>query len=824
MIFNVRAAICFFLLVTTLAHGQVQVHGPSAALGKDSIANCDRYAASPQDETRPAEIKGVPFTEISVKRAIAECKEAVENIKHWPPQKAARIWYQYARALDAGKRYAESSAFYELASNQDHILAKNNLAVHFNLGLGGRNENPNRAFVLTRDAAQHGVAISMHNLAFYYQTGRGTEKDPQRALHWFRNAAENGYLPAHRDLAQMLSTGEGISAPDWNAAAHHWRVLAEAGDADANWQIAEAIRRGDIESRRTNERLDALRRAERSDHRAAAYALAKLYKNGKEVVADSTKAARYAYRAYDLSRNAKPDEEASWLLYERAAARILLALDDENLLEPRNIHEIRNLRGDFGDGKMKRFEVPFQCGDQGIIDISIYVWNWEREYTPTDPQFDFAKQVNGCKIPENASDSFQRLFQLARKNDVSFKDLTVYALAQAENTNNHSPSTDTPRARQKQQEPPPDTSAAAPSASATVDSPLRVTAEGIVHLNHPTSLRAHIDFDLDFQCGEETITKTFRVHHVTGKQEWNNLDRRIYAALLQDTPCDLKNNLDKLKLPFVNKMKQFYEQYFSNLYASVGLTDSIDMPIYNKTLPKVEFLYSCHMKIKEGYGNNMTAFVSSSESSINFMRENRLLNGKIVSGNNFKNYYPFVKDHLYNIMYKINRLRAQCAIEGAKSIDISEILLHEAKLAKWTVKISEGSKQAKIIKDWYYQDIGVGSSAFTSNQNELLMYFCDGIGSSAYIMISNINFNIGERKDISLSLGRKYYNNVQSIDSKYYTHTKYKMSALYKNNGDSLIDDIKYATEIIFAVKGREISFSSRGSNKAIEMAQKICS
>src|SRR5262249_4073249 len=48
-----------------------------------------------------------------------------------------------------------------------------------------------------------------------------------------------------------------------------------------------------------------------------------------------------------------------------------------------------------------------------------------------DDQFTWVERVRSCKVPKDVTNSFQRLYKIAKDNNVSFMDLCVYALGLA---------------------------------------------------------------------------------------------------------------------------------------------------------------------------------------------------------------------------------------------------------------------------------------------------------------------------------------------------------------------------------------------------------
>jgi TPR repeat protein len=78
-----------------------------------------------------------------------------------------------------------------------------------------------------------------------YGKGRGVPQDYATAVTWYRHAAEAGYADAQYNLGVMYRKGQGVPK-DYAEAIKWYRRAAEAGDADAQavLGIAYAIGKG----------------------------------------------------------------------------------------------------------------------------------------------------------------------------------------------------------------------------------------------------------------------------------------------------------------------------------------------------------------------------------------------------------------------------------------------------------------------------------------------------------------------------------------------------------------------------------------------------
>ena len=73
-------------------------------------------------------------------------------------------------------------------------------------------------------AAEAGVDLAQHGLAFMYMEGECTPKDPEQAVFWFRKAAEQGLAGSQTTLAMLYEEGRGV--PQDLEEARKWYRLA----------------------------------------------------------------------------------------------------------------------------------------------------------------------------------------------------------------------------------------------------------------------------------------------------------------------------------------------------------------------------------------------------------------------------------------------------------------------------------------------------------------------------------------------------------------------------------------------------------------------
>lgn len=76
---------------------------------------------------------------------------------------------------------------------------------------------------------------------------------------------------------------------------------------------------------------------------------------------------------------------------------------------------------------MKKFTIPCAFGG-ATAPFAIYIGDPEPQHHPVHFQAEWLTKHRGGVIPSSIMDSIARLYALAKKNNVSFEELCVYAL------------------------------------------------------------------------------------------------------------------------------------------------------------------------------------------------------------------------------------------------------------------------------------------------------------------------------------------------------------------------------------------------------------
>ena len=185
---------------------------------------------------------------------------------------------RYAQELLANGEYDQAfDEFMRAAEEKDNPLAKNTIAMFYDLGWGRptdpvkacqwyeqaaqddipvaadalgrcleqgihRKPDPAQAAVWYQKAADLGLHYALCHLGDLYISGLGVDGDPARGLALCQKSAEQGSVPAMLRLADYYQTEDGISNDE---SALHW-LSAAAGyqSAEAEFQLGVMLRDG----------------------------------------------------------------------------------------------------------------------------------------------------------------------------------------------------------------------------------------------------------------------------------------------------------------------------------------------------------------------------------------------------------------------------------------------------------------------------------------------------------------------------------------------------------------------------------------------------
>jgi TPR repeat protein len=323
----------------------------------------------------------------------------------------------------------------------------------------GVKRNPRRAVEWAERAADAGSDAAKFNLGWYYffgyqmQTPSGEVSpdsviaDYTQALLWWGRAAEDGNSAAQYNLGLMMERGLGLPNPQPEIAERYYRLAAHGGDEDAEIELARRLRSGRMLAKPengANEAIDLLTRALSQGSARAALMLAEAYRNGDfNQPRDPVQAMKYAFQAIRLSVQADPttadgnpfyEIAAGILVAEMAAAGQANDANDRPLLAQDEIDRLQLFYGAVDPAtrrvKVRRLDVPLGCGNWQRRE-AVWVWDWGRADSPTEPQFRSLERGTGCYNNDVLRRTLVTTFDTARKAKVAFADLVMQQITAA---------------------------------------------------------------------------------------------------------------------------------------------------------------------------------------------------------------------------------------------------------------------------------------------------------------------------------------------------------------------------------------------------------
>ena len=331
-------------------------------------------------------------------------------------------------------------------------------------------KNPRRAVEWAQRAADSGSDVAKFNLGWYYFRGNriyiGDDltsssllpDDTQALLWWGRAAAENNPA-AQYWMAAMMERGYGLPSPQPEIAERYYRLAAHGGNEDAEIELSRRLIAGRMlvkPENGTNEAIDLLNRALSHGSARAANMLVEIYRNGEiDQPKDPVLAMKYAFLAIKLSVLADPAKEDGNPFYEINAGISLaemavngqaVDLNDRALLNPGEVDRLQRFYGTVDPAthkvKIRRLDVPL--GGCNSFRKSVWVWDWGRAESPTEPQFRSLERETYCYDNDILRRTLSASFDAARKAKVPFADLINQQIIAAQ-AQESAPSTRQPR-------------------------------------------------------------------------------------------------------------------------------------------------------------------------------------------------------------------------------------------------------------------------------------------------------------------------------------------------------------------------------------------
>lgn len=343
----------------------------------------------------------------------------------------------YRDGTGVAKNIDEAIRLFTLAGQQGSGQAWYNLGWIYNNDEFGRSDRL-KARALFQKSADAGYLFGYDSLAASYLHGirpDGSDKDPKKALQVYVTGGAAGCGSCWYEAGRMLTNGD-VGAVDDASAFNAYMKGAGLGDVASMVEAARALNRGRGTPKTPVAALAMFERAAAAGSAEAKGGVGQMLANGEGVARNPARAAALLREL--LAQDLSTDRKVRHAVYQPnywSYARDLGNLIEDKLIAPVRPTELAELRKRYGarDGSMKRFTVPIDCGGQKTP-FHVYVVNWDRpnDETSVDPQAEWLESERGWKFPFDVSDSFRKLKKIARENNVSFTELTVYALGAAQ--------------------------------------------------------------------------------------------------------------------------------------------------------------------------------------------------------------------------------------------------------------------------------------------------------------------------------------------------------------------------------------------------------
>lgn len=350
-------------------------------------------------------------------------------------QSDAKAYALFAKAAEANYAPAMIESAIALADNR------------------GVDRDPQRALQLLNAVSQRGSAEAMYYIGNLYRQGRTVHQrrgldlpaNDSEALIWYARAAELGHRNAQVRLASMLMNGQGVPAAQRDAAGRYWRLAAQNGSEHAQRQLASLLRDGKIPFRPDigGEELIHLYEASvaRGDWQAA-MDFAKLHRSGffvgdnQIIQRDPGKTVVLYDRAIEIAKRADRDHADAEPDHEVLPVFEIIEMHEKGETirsdgsKAASDERIAALKAEYGDGSRRRyFRVPTVNCPQSMQYYWVLVWDSPKRESPTEAQFDwFERNAEAqlrrpdCKIEKTVRDEFQKQFDRAQKEKISFAD------------------------------------------------------------------------------------------------------------------------------------------------------------------------------------------------------------------------------------------------------------------------------------------------------------------------------------------------------------------------------------------------------------------
>jgi TPR repeat protein/serine/threonine protein kinase len=384
------------------------------------------------------------------------------------------LGYCYNKGEGVGKNVQEAVTWYRKAADKGLAIAQRNLGFCYKDG-EGLPQDWTKAREWFQKAADQNDIGGEYQLGLIYFNGYGLEKpDQAEAARWFRRAADAGDGDAQDELGRMYSNGWGVEK-DVPEGARWFRLSADQGNAFGQGNLGRAYLNGEGVEKNDEQAIAWLEKAVAQNvtyaptnrtfrwnlgiafnNRGKFYLEAKdadtaflFYRRAAEV---NDKLVQEVPRHFihrirlgisyiglgDLRAQVKDFEPAAkWYIKASDlgcsdASKKLADLFEQGQGVPKQADEAARLRKLAENQAVKQFTVP--CEVKGMpqkVPLPVYVTNAFKGNHPLEEEELRLHEDHDATLPKEVKDSFNRLYEISRQNNVSFVDLCVYALGKS---------------------------------------------------------------------------------------------------------------------------------------------------------------------------------------------------------------------------------------------------------------------------------------------------------------------------------------------------------------------------------------------------------
>ena len=152
------------------------------------------------------------------------------------------FYFEGCQLLNIPQDYTQAFNWYKDAADNAYI-AMNKVGVFYNTGLGGVEQNYEKAVYYFSKAAERHDVHALFNLAQSYYLGRGVERNVVKAAELFAQSARLGHSGGQSSLGKLYMEGDGV-AKDYQKAVYWLSLAADSNQKDSFYPLAKCYMNG----------------------------------------------------------------------------------------------------------------------------------------------------------------------------------------------------------------------------------------------------------------------------------------------------------------------------------------------------------------------------------------------------------------------------------------------------------------------------------------------------------------------------------------------------------------------------------------------------